>query len=224
MGLLDRLFGRDKEHAPEPATPEPRAELDASLDEAQRRHRSVRNEAARAVAEASVATTALDDAADEVGEARGLATEALRRAEAARTSGRPEEAQRWEQTARGVAGRLVAAEERLAALREPAERAMVAADAARRQEAEAAGELAELVNRRRELLGDLAGAGDVDVTPPEVEERLDRVQDHVDRRVAEASARAELDALESPELDSPDDERADAALDDLRRQLDASGS
>ena len=161
----------------------------------------MRNDTARAVAELTMLDRDLDAAADEVGQCRALAADALRKAEAASTAGDQAEAAKWERTARGVAGRLVAAE------------------------AEAARDLAALEGRRRELLGDLAGvaAAEQDLAPAHA--RLDRVAADVQGRVARAQAQAELDALEAPALEGPPpaDERADAALEGIRRELGSSG-
>jgi hypothetical protein len=186
----------------------------------------VRNDTARAVAELAVLDRDLDAAADEVGQDRALVADALRKAEAARTAGDEAEAGRWERTARGVAGRLVAAEDHLGALQGTYEASAAAVDRARAAEAEAARKLAALEGRRRELLGDLAGvaAAEQDLGPAHA--RLDRVQADVQARVARAQARAELDALEAP-ADTPapaaTDERAEAALEGIRRELGSGG-
>ena len=180
----------------------------------------MRNDTATAVAELTVLDRDLDAAADEVGQCRALAADALRKAEAARAAG--DEAGRWERTARGVAGRLVSAEDRLAALQATYEAGAASVDRARAAEAEAARGLAALEGRRRELLGDLAGvaAAEQDLGPAHA--RLDQVADDVQGRVARAQARAELAALEAP-LDTPapasGDDRAEAALEGIRREL-----
>jgi chromosome segregation ATPase len=187
----------------------------------------VRNDTASAVAELTMLDRDLDTAADEVGQSRALAADALRKADAARGAGDEAEAGRWERTARGVAGRLVSAEDRLAALQGTYEASAASVDRARAAEAQAARELAALEGRRRELLGDLAGvsAAEQDLGPAHA--RLDRVAADVQGRVARAQAKAELDALEAPVLEgpapAPDDERAEAALEGLRREL-GSGS
>ena len=98
-----------------PPPPDPRVELDAALEDARAAHRRVRNDTARAVAELTMLDRDLDAAADEVGQCRALAADALRKAEAARAAGDEAAAARWERTARGVAGRLVSAEDRLTA-------------------------------------------------------------------------------------------------------------
>ena len=182
----------------------------------------MRNDTATAVAELTVLDRDLDAAADEVGQCRALAADALRKAEAARAAGDEAEAGRWERTARGVAGRLVSAEDRLAALQATYEAGAASVDRARAAEAEAARGLAALEGLRRELLGELAGvaAAEQDLGPAHA--RLDRVADDVQGRVARAQARAELAALEAP-LDIPapssGDDRAEAALEGIRREL-----
>jgi chromosome segregation ATPase len=187
----------------------------------------VRNETARAVAELTMLDRDLDGAAEEVGQFRALATDALRKAEAARGEGDEAEATRWERTARGVAGRLVSAEDRLAALQGTYEASAASVDRARAAEAEAARDLAALEGRRRELLGDLAGvaAAEQDLGPAHA--RLDQVAADVQGRVARAQARAELEALEAPVLEGPapgsGDERAEAALEGIRRELGSGG-
>jgi hypothetical protein len=119
----------------------------------------------------------------------------------------------------------VAAEDRLAALQGTYEASAASVDRARAAEAEAARDLAALEGRRRELLGDLAGvaAAEQDLAPAHA--RLDRVAADVQGRVARAQAKAELDALEAPALEGPPpaDERADAALEGIRRELGSSG-
>ena len=187
----------------------------------------MRNDTARAVAELTMLDRDLDAAADDVGQCRALAADALRKAEAARGVGDEAEAARWERTARGVAGRLVSAEDRLAALQSTYQASAASVDRARAAEAQAARDLAALEGRRRELLGDLAGvaAAEQDLGPAHA--RLDRVAADVQGRVAQAQARAELEALEAPALDAsaapPDDERAEAALDGIRREVGSGG-
>jgi hypothetical protein len=187
----------------------------------------VRNDTARAVAELTVLDRDLDAAADEVGQCRALAADALRKAEAARGEGDEAGAARWERTAQGVASRLVAAEDRLAALQATCEASAASVDRARAAEAQAARDLAALEGRRRELLGDLAGvaAAEQDLGPAHA--RLDRVAADVQQRVARAQAKAELEALEAPALDVPPpgagDERAEAALEGIRRELGSGG-
>jgi chromosome segregation ATPase len=187
----------------------------------------VRNDTARAVAEMTMLDRDLDAAADEVGQCRALVADALRKAEAARGTGDEAEAGRWERTARGVAGRLVAGEDRLAALQGTYEASAASVDRARAAEAEAARDLAALEGRRRELLGDLAGvaAAEQDLGPAHA--RLDRVAEDVQGRVARAQAKAELEALEAPALEAAPaptgDERAEAALEGIRRELGSAG-
>jgi phage shock protein A len=187
----------------------------------------VRNDTARAVAELTMLDRDLDAAADEVGQCRALVADALRKADAARAAEDEAEAARWERTARGVAARLVAAEDRLASLQGTYEASAASVDRARAAEAEAARGLAALEARRRELLGDLAGvaAAEQDLGPAHA--RLDRVAADVQARVARAQAKAELDALEAPALDAPapasGDERAEAALEGIRRELGSGG-
>lgn len=201
-------------------------EVDAALEEARAAHRRVRNDTARAVAEMTMLDRDLDAAADEVGQCRALVADALRKAEAARGAGDQTEAGRWERTARGVAGRLVAAEDRLAALQGTYEVSAASVDRARAAEAQAARQLAALEGRRRELLGDLAGvaAAEQDLGP--ARDRLDRVAADVQGRVARAQAKAELEALEAPALEAAPatgDERAEAALEGIRRELGSGG-
>jgi hypothetical protein len=66
-------------------------------------------------------------------------------------------------------------------------------------------------------------AAEQDLAPAHA--RLDRVAADVEGRVARAQAQAELDALEAPALEGPPpaDERADAALEGIRRELGSSG-
>ena len=187
----------------------------------------MRNDTARAVAEMTMLDRDLDAAADEVGQCRALVADALRKAEAAQGTGDETEAGRWERTARGVAGRLVAAEDRLAALQGTYEASAASVDRARAAEAEATRDLAALEGRRRELLGDLAGvaAAEQDLGPAHA--RLDRVAEDVQGRVARAQAKAELEALEAPALEAAPaptgDERAEAALEGIRRELGSAG-
>lgn len=226
MGLLDRLFDRGGDEPPEgspEAAVDPRAVVEAALEAARVGVRSLRNETARAVAKQNVVRAELDAAADEVGEARALATEALRKAAA---GGDPAEVERWERTARSVAARLVAAEDRAEALRPRDDGAADAVDRAREAEAEGQRALAEVERRRSAVVAGLdeVRAGhvgtDVDRQRAGAEERLERAEAHVERRVAEARARADLSALEDgDDLVEPVDERAERALAALRSEL-----
>jgi phage shock protein A len=212
----------------------PEIEIEQAITEARRRDQELRNQAAKVVAHRTQLESKMERAAGDVGEAREMAKQALLRAEGGRSSGDAAEQAKWTQTAQSIAMKLQAAENNLATLRTQYETATGQAESAKEAVQQNAMRVQELAARRMELLGSLEAAkmqesvnkavdtlsNTMDYDAPS----LDKVEEKIEARKAEAMAKAELreatpDGAEAELKEAINVVQADAKLEELKAEL-----
>lgn len=213
---------------------DPEIEVQAAIDEARKRDQALRNQAAKVVAHRTQLESKIEKAADAVGEAREMAKQALLKAEEAKTAGDSAAVAKWTRAAQALAMKLQAAENNLASLKRQYEVAVEQAEKAKEAVQQNAMRLQELSAKRMELLGALEQAKMQEAVNQAVEAMsstvgdelpsLDQVEEKIERRKAEAMARAELrestpEGAEAELKEELDLVQADAALEELRREL-----
>ena len=181
---------------------DPEVEIAQAIQEAKEQNQALRNQAAKVIAHRAQLEKKLENTADDVGEAREMAKKALLKAEDAKTAGDTEGVEKWTRAAQSMALKLQASENNLNGLKDQYEVAVGQSDEAKSAVEQNAMRLQELAARRMELLGQLEQAkmqetvneavdsmGDaLDIDAPS----LDRVEEKIQERVANAQARAEL--------------------------------
>jgi len=231
-GLWDyikTLFGAKVEELKDPEV-----EIEQAIQAAQRRDRELREQAAMVIAHRTRLATEIEDAAEELAEAKELAKQGLLKADAATQAGRPEEAARWTQSAQAIAMRIQAAQSNYDRLKEQLVTADTQAGQAKQAVQENAMELQEIAAKRMDLVGQLESAKMQEAVNramttigDQVSEKgpsLSEVEDKIQQRMAEASARAELSEA-TPEGSMRELGRAvnlskaDDVLNDLRAEL-----
>lgn len=213
---------------------DPEIEVEQAITEAKKRDQELRNQAAKVIAHRTQLESKIEGAADTVGNAREMAKAALMRAEEAKTSGQTEQVGKWTQAAQSQALKLQAAESNLNGLKSQYEIAMSQADDAKRAVQSNAMRLQELAAKRMELIGKLQQAkmqesvnsavesigANMDMDAPS----LEKVEEKIEGRLAEAKARTELrgvtpEGAESELRDAISMAGADAKLDELKAEL-----
>ncbi len=213
---------------------DPEVEVEMAIRQAQEQDRALRNQAAKVVAHRTQLESNIEDAADQVGEAREMAKQALLRAQAASDEGDAASAEKWTSTAQAMAMKLQAAENNLTGLKDQYEVAIGQAEEAKRAVQQNAMRLQELAARRLELLGSLQQArmqeevnkavDSISATSDLEMPSLASVEDKIDRRLAEAKAHAELREV-TPEgavaelREAVSMAQADAKLEELKTEL-----
>ncbi|HHC09313.1 MAG TPA: PspA/IM30 family protein [Actinobacteria bacterium] len=213
---------------------DPEIELQAAIDEAKRRDQELRNQAAKVIAHRTQLEAKIEKAAEDVGEAREMAKQALLKAEEAKAAGDAAAVEKWTQAAQSLAMRLQAAEKNLESLKEQYEVATAQAEKAKEAVQRNAMRLQELSAKRMELLGALQQAKMQEAVNEAVEAlsatledelpSLDQVEEKIERRKAEAMARAELreatpEGAQAELEEALDLAEADAKLEELKREL-----
>jgi phage shock protein A len=236
MGFLKRLWGyittlfRKKTED----MMDPEIEIEQAINEARKRDQQLRNQAAQVVAHRTQLESQIERAADDAGEARELAKQALLKAQEATTAGDAEAADKWTRSAQALAMKLQAAENNLNSLKGQYETAQTQADDAKKAVQQNAMRMQELTARRMELLGSLQQAkmqekvneameslsATMDVDAPS----LDRVEDKIEARKAQAMAKAELreatpEGAEAELREAVSLSQADAKLAELKAEL-----
>lgn len=213
---------------------DPEIEIQSAIDEAKRRDQDLRNQAAKVIAHKTQLQSQIERAAEDVGEAKEMAKQALVKADEAQKAGDEAGVTKWTQAAQSLAMKLQAAENNLASLKSQFETAVVQADKAKEAVQSNAMKVQELSAKRIEMLGALEQAkmqetvnaavqsmsGTIDDALPS----LDAVEDKIEARKAEAMAKAELHEA-TPE--GAEDElrkavnvaEANTKLDELRSEL-----
>lgn len=228
-GYIKALFRRAAEQAMDPEI-----EIEQAIQEARRRDQELRNQAAKVIAHRTQLESKLEDAADTVGEARETAKQALLRADGAQKEGDTEAVAKWTQAAQAMALKLQAAENNLNGLKEQYEVAVEQAGSAKTAVQQNAMRLQELAAKRMELVGRLQQAkmqesvnraveaisASIDTEAPS----LERVEEKIEARVAEATARAELrevtpEGAEAELREAVSLAQADAKLEELKAEL-----
>ena len=229
IGYLKQLFRSTAE-----AAMDPEIEIEQAITDARKRDQDLRNQAAKVIAHRTQLEQKIEQAADEVGETRETAKQALMRADQAQKDGDAEAAGKWTQAAQSLALKLQAVESNLEGLKSQYQVAIDQADDAKKAVQGNAMRLQELAAKRMQLLGQLEQAKMQEVVNSAVETigasmemdspSLDKVEDKISERLAEAKARTELreatpEGAEAELKEAVSLAQADARLADLRKEL-----
>lgn len=228
-GYFQTLFRTKAEQAMDPEI-----EIEQVIAEARQRDQELRNQAAKVLAHRTMLERNIEDAADQVGQGRELAKQALTRADEATRSGDTEAADKWTRSAQSLAMRLQAAESNLSSLKEQYRIAVDQAEQAKRAVQQNAMRVQELGARRLQLRGSLQQAKMQDTVNKAVESMsssletdapsFEGVERKIDQRLSESQARAELRAATPEGAEQELEEavslaQADAKLQELRAEL-----
>lgn len=181
---------------------DPEIEIQSAIDEAKRRDQDLRNQAAKVIAHKTQLESQIERAAENVGEAKEMAKQALLKADEAKSAGDSAGMEKWTQAAQSLAMKLQASENNLESLKAQFGTAVTQADQAKEAVQANAMKVQELGAKRMEMLGSLEQAkmqetvnnavqsmsGTIDDAFPS----LDSVEDKIEQRKAEAMAKAEL--------------------------------
>ena len=236
MGFLKRLWGyittlfRTKTES----MMDPEIEIEQAINEARKRDQELRNQAARVVAHRTQLESQIEKTADQVGEAREMAKQALLKAQKASNSGDAAATDKWTKTAQSMAMKLQASENNLNGLKGQYETAQVQAEEAKRAVQQNAVRLQELAAKRMELLGSLQQAKMQESVNKAVEAMsatmdteavsLERVEEKIEQRKSQAMAHAELreatpEGAEAELREAVSLAQADAKLAELKAEL-----
>ncbi len=236
MGFFKRLWGYIKTlfRVKTEAAMDPEIEIEQAIHEAKQRDQDLRNQAAKVVAHRVQLESKIERTADDVGEARELAKQALLKAQESTTSGDSAGADKWTKAATGLAMKLQASENNLNSLKKQYESAVEQSDDAKKATQQNAMRLQELAAKRMEMLGDLqqakmqesvnAAVEAISSTMDDEAVSLEKVEDKIEQRKAMAMAKAELreatpDGAEMELREAVSMAQADAKLDELRAEL-----
>lgn len=236
MGFFKRLWGYIKTlfRVKAEAAMDPEIEIEQAIHEAKKRDQDLRNQAAKVVAHRVQLESKIERAADDVGEARELAKQALLKAQESTTGGDTAGADKWTKAATGLAMRLQASENNLNSLKKQYESAVEQSDDAKKATQQNALRLQEMAAKRMEMLGDLqqakmqesvnAAVEAISSTMDDEAVSLEKVEDKIEQRKAMAMAKAELreatpDGAEMELREAVSMAQADAKLDELRAEL-----
>ena len=226
---IKALFSTTAENAMDP-----KIEIEAAINDAKKKDQDLRNQAAKVVAHRTQLESQLEKAADDAGEAREMAKQALLKAEAAKNAGDMAGVEKWTQAAQSIAMKLQAAENTLSSLTEQYAVAEKQAEQAKDAVQQNAMKLQELSAKRMELLGQLEQAKMQEAVNDAVQTMsasmsdtgpsLDQVEQKIERRKAEAMARAELheatpEGAEAELKAAINVAQADAKLEELKAEL-----
>lgn len=226
---IKALFSTTAENAMDP-----KIEIESAISEARKKDQDLRNQAAKVIAHRTQLESQLGRAADDAGEAREMAKQALLKADAAKNAGDTAGEEKWTQAAQSLAMKLQASENNLASLKEQYSVAQVQAEQAKDAVQQNAMRLQELGARRMELLGQLEQAKMQEAVNDAVQTMsasmsdtgpsLDQVERKIEQRKAEAMAKAELhevtpEGAESELRAAINVTQADAKLEELKAEL-----
>lgn len=213
---------------------DPKIEIEAAINEAKKKDQDLRNQAAKVVAHRTQLESQLERAADDAGEAREMAKQALLKAEAAKAAGDSAGVEKWTQAAQSIAMKMQAAENNLSSLKDQYTVAQGQAEKAKDAVQHNAMKLQELSAKRMELLGQLEQAKMQEAVNDAVQTMsasmsdsgpsLDQVEQKIEQRKAEAMARAELheatpEGAEAELRQAINVVQADAKLEELKAEL-----
>ena len=236
MGFFKRLWGYIKQlfRSTAERAMDPEIEIEQAITEAKKRDQDLRNQAAKVVAHRVQLEGKIEDAAKDVGEGREMAKKAILKAEEAKTAGNTEDVDKWTRAAQSLAMRLQASESNLTTLKSQYEFSIDQAEKAKQAVTQNAMRLQELAARRMELLGSLEQAKMQESVNRAVESMsttleaeapsLDKVEEKIEKRKAEAMAHAELreatpEGAEMELREAVSLAQADAKLDELKKEL-----
>ena len=212
----------------------PEVEIEQAINDAKKRDQELRNQAAKVVAHRTQLESKMENAADDVGEAREMAKQAILKAEEAKASGDVAAQDKWTKAAQSIAMKLQAAENNLSTLKTQYENASTQADKAKQAAQQNAMRVSELAAKRMELLGSLEAAKMQESVNQAVDAMsnmsdyeavsLDKVEEKIEKRKAEAMAKAELreatpEGSEMELKEAINMAQADAKLEELKAEL-----
>jgi phage shock protein A len=213
---------------------DPEIEIQSAIDEAKARDQDLRNQAAKVIAHKTQLNSQIERAAEDVGEAKEMAKQALVKADEAKTAGDTAAVTKWTQAAQSLAMKLQASENNLESLKGQYGSAVTQAEQAKEAVQTNAMKVQELSAKRLEMLGSLEQAKMQEAVNAAVETmstsiadegpNLDAVEDKIEQRKAEAMAKAELheatpEGAEQELKKAVNMAEADAKLDELRAEL-----
>ena len=228
-GYLKTLLRVKAERAMDPAI-----EIEQAIGDARKSDQALRGQAAKVIAHRTKLEQKIEDSADSVGEAREAAKQALLKADAAARSGDAAAAGKWTSAAQSLAMKLQASEGNLESLKEQYGIAVAQSDEAKSAVQQNAMRLQELVAKRIELLGQLEQAKMQETVNEAVDSMsetlevdspsLERVEDKIQERLANAKANAELreaspEGAEAELREAVSLSKADDKLLELRKEL-----
>ena len=220
------------------AAMDPEIEIEQAISEARKRDQELRNQAAKVVAHRTQLESKIENAAEDAGEARELAKQALLKSQESTSQGDTAAAAKWNGAATGLAMRLQAAENNLNSLKSQFTSAVAQAEDAKKAVQQNAMRLQELAAKRMELVGSLQQAKMQESVNKAVEAisasmgddavSLERVEEKIEARKAHAMAKAELrestsEGAEMELREAVSVAQADAKLDELRKELGITG-
>lgn len=213
---------------------DPEIEIQSAIDEAKRRDRDLRNQAAKVIAHKTQLQSQIDRAADDEGEAREMAKQALLKADEAKRTGDDAAVTKWRNAAQSLAMKLQAAENNLTSFKSQYEIAVEQAETAKEAVQTNAMNLQQLSAKRMEMMGSLEQAKMQESVNAAVEAMssgvtdelpsLEAVEKKIEQRKADAMARAELrevtpEGAEAELRKAINTTAADQKLDELRAEL-----
>ncbi len=212
----------------------PEVEIEQAINLAKKRDQELRNQAAKVVAHRTQLESKMESAADDVGEAREMAKQAILKAEEAKSSGDAEGQAKWTRAAQAIAMKLQASENNLNTLKTQYETASGQADKAKQAVQSNAMRVSELAAKRMELLGSLEAAKMQESVNKAVDAlsntmdydmpSLEKIEEKIEARKAGAMAKAELREItpEGSEMELKEAinmAQADAKLEELKAEL-----
>jgi phage shock protein A len=213
---------------------DPEIEIQSAIDEAKRQDQDLRNQAAKVIAHKTQLGSQIERAAEDVGEAKEMAKQALIKADEANKAGDEAGATKWTQAAQSLAMKLQASENNLTSLKEQFGTAQTQAEQAKEAVQTNAMKVQELSAKRMEMLGSLEQAKMQEAVNSAVQSMtasvsdegpsLDTVETKIEQRKAEAMARAELheatpEGAEAELKKAVNMAEADSKLAELRTEL-----
>jgi phage shock protein A len=213
---------------------DPEIEIQSAIDEAKRQDQDLRNQAAKVIAHKTQLGSQIERAAEDVGEAKEMAKQALIKADEAKKAGDEAGVTKWTQAAQSLAMKLQASENNLASLKEQFGTAQTQAEQAKEAVQTNAMKVQELSAKRMEMLGSLEQAKMQEAVNSAVQSMtasvsdegpsLDAVETKIEQRKAEAMARAELheatpEGAEAELKKAVNMAEADSKLEELRAEL-----
>lgn len=213
---------------------DPEVEIEQAITEARAADQRLRNQAAKVIAHRTQLEAKIGQAANDVGEAREMAKQALLRAEEAKQAGDAAAVDKWTRAAESLAMKLQAAESNVNGLKEQYEVALEQAEDAKAAVQQNAMRVQELAAKRMQLLGRLEQAKMQETVNDAMEamtsslEReapsLREIEDKIEGRLSTAKAHTELrevtpEGAEQELKEAVSLSQADAKLDELRKEL-----
>jgi phage shock protein A len=213
---------------------DPEIEINMAIDQAKKKNQDLRNQAANIVAHRTQLESKIEKAADQVGETREMAKQAILKAEESKAAGDTAGVAKWTNIAQVQATKLQAAENNLTSLKGQYGTAITQADEAKRAVQANAVKLQELSAKQMELLGALeqakmqetvnAAVQSMSATLDDSLPTLESVEDKIEKRKAQAMAKAEIfeatpDGGEAELRQAMNEAQADAKLEELKAEL-----